>query len=314
MVGSMRGLLVVNPRATTTSTRVTDVIVNALSNEIDLQVTMTTHRGHGFELGRSARAQGLDVVITLGGDGVVNEVVNGLLEEGVGDDVRILATVPGGSGNVFSRALGLPLDPVEATGEIMEALRENRTRLIGLGLVNGRWFTSNAGIGLDAEIITAMEEQRSAGRTASPTRYLLTTLRQYFARTDRKHPALTVSSPAGVDEGVFMAIVQNTAPWTYFGSWPIDPCPQASFDTGLDVFALRRLRVASAVRAARRMLAHSTAGSTRDSIVVHHDLAEFTISCSRPMPMQVDGESTPEITSAMFSAVSGALRVVAHGK
>jgi diacylglycerol kinase family enzyme len=307
----MRGLLVVNPRATTTSTRVTDVIVNALSNEIDLQVTMTTHRGHGFELGRAARAQELDIVITLGGDGVVNEVVNGMLEDGVGADVPILATVPGGSGNVFARALGIPVDAVEATGEIMEAIRMNRTRTIGLGQVNGRWFTSNAGVGLDAEIIAAMEDQRSAGRTASPTRYLMTTLRQYFARTDRKNSALTLTTANGVDEGVFAAVVQNTAPWTYFGPWPIDPCPQASFDTGLDVFALRKLRVISAMRAARRMLAHSTAGSTKDSIVVRHDLEEFTVTCSRPMPMQVDGESTPEVTTAQFRAVPAALRVVA---
>ncbi len=307
----MRGLLVVNPRATTTSTRVTDVIVNALSNELDLQVTMTTHRGHGFELGRAARSQGLDIVITLGGDGVVNEVVNGMLEEGVGPDVPILATVPGGSGNVFARALGFPLDPVEATGEIMEAIRAGHTRTIGLGQVNGRWFTSNAGVGLDAEIISAMEEQRSAGRTASPTRYLMTTLRQYFARTDRKNPALTLASAKGIDEGVFLAVVQNTAPWTYFGSWPIDPCPQASFDSGLDVFALRKLRVVSAMRAARRMLAHSTAGSTKESIIVHHDLDSFTITCTRPMPMQVDGESTPEVSVAEFRSVSAALRVIA---
>ena len=119
MVGSMRGLLVVNPRATTTSARVTDVIVNALSHELDLQVTMTTHRGHGFELGRAARAQGLDIVITLGGDGVVNEVVNGMLEEGIGETVPILATVPGGSGNVFARALGIPVD----AGDVQLGLR-----------------------------------------------------------------------------------------------------------------------------------------------------------------------------------------------
>ena len=307
----MRGLLVVNPRATTTSARVTDVIVNALSHELDLQVTMTTHRGHGFELGRAARTQGLDIVITLGGDGVVNEVVNGMLEEGVGDNVPILATVPGGSGNVFARALGIPVDAVEATGEIMEAIRANRTRTIGLGRVNGRWFTSNAGVGLDAEIITAMEEQRSAGRTASPTRYLTTFLRQYFARTDRKNPALTLTSAKGVNEGVFAVVVQNTAPWTYFGSWPIDPCPQASFDTGLDVFALRDLGLFAAARAARRMLARSNAGSTKESIVVSHDLEAFTITCSRPMPMQVDGESTPEVTEAVFVSVPDALRVIA---
>ena len=56
------------------------VIVNGLSNELDLDVTVTTHKGHGIVLGELALAQGLDIVITLGGDGVVNEVVNGIIK------------------------------------------------------------------------------------------------------------------------------------------------------------------------------------------------------------------------------------------
>ena len=79
----MRGLLIVNPRATTTSPRVTDVLVQALSNELDLEVTVTTHKGHGIAIGERARAEGLDIVVTLGGDGVIHEVVNGLLTNGV---------------------------------------------------------------------------------------------------------------------------------------------------------------------------------------------------------------------------------------
>ena len=102
----MRGLLIVNPRATTTSPRVTDVLVQALSNELDLEVTVTTHKGHGIAIGERARAEGLDIVVTLGGDGVIHEVVNGLLTNGVHADLPRLATVPGGSGNVFARALG----------------------------------------------------------------------------------------------------------------------------------------------------------------------------------------------------------------
>ena len=60
----MRGLLVVNPHATTTSPRVTDVLVQALSRELDLEVTVTTHKGHGIEIGNRARIEGLDIVVT----------------------------------------------------------------------------------------------------------------------------------------------------------------------------------------------------------------------------------------------------------
>ena len=80
----MRALLVVNPKATTTSERSRDVLVRALRTEIDLHVEVTRRRGHGAELARQAVAQGLDVVVALGGDGTVNEVVNGLLAAGNG--------------------------------------------------------------------------------------------------------------------------------------------------------------------------------------------------------------------------------------
>ncbi|MUH44979.1 MAG: diacylglycerol kinase family lipid kinase, partial [Actinobacteria bacterium] len=259
----MRGLLLVNPRATTTSPRVTDVLVHALSDQLDLDVTFTTHKGHGIALGQRARQEGLDIVVTLGGDGLIHEVVNGILSDGVAPGLPRLATVPGGSGNVFARALGLPADPVEATGQLLDAIRAGRTRRIGLGRAGERWFIVNAGVGLDAEVIEAMERQRTAGHTATPVRYLGTVLRQLFWGTDRRHPRLTVEK-AGSEpiQEVFQVIVQNTSPWTYFGTWPIEPCPNASFDTGLDLFVLRSLGTPNTLRAASRMILHAKGGST----------------------------------------------------
>lgn len=309
----MRGLLIINPRATTTSTRVTDVLVHAFADEIDLQVTMTTHRGHAETLGAQARADRLDVVITLGGDGVIHEVVNGMLAEGPGPDVPILATIPGGSGNVFARALGLPLDPVEAAGQILDGLREQRTRRIGVGHVridddNPVWFIANAGIGIDAEIIESMEQQRSKGKIATPLRYLQTAVRQVLIDTDRRHPRLTLSRvglPPVTD--VHVAIVQNTAPWTFFGSRPIDPCPLARFDTGLDLFALRSMAIPNVLRAAGRMIVNAAAGSAGSSVLVWHDQSEFTITADPATPMQIDGESMGRIRIAQFQSVPDAL-------
>ena len=311
----VRGLLVVNPRATTTSPRVVDVIVAAFSAELDLDVTVTTHKGHGILLGERAREEQLDIVVTLGGDGVVNEVVNGLLLDGPGEGIPLLATVPGGSANVFARSLGLPNDAVEATGLLLERIREGRHRRISAGTANGRWFLANAGLGIDAEIIAAMEQHRKAGRTATPTRYLTTTLNAFFRGTNRKEPALTLTRPIDEHqveriEGVFLAFVQNTSPWTYLGTLPINPLPDASFDTGLDVFALRRMAVPTALVAARRLLTSTAGGSARGGILVWHDQERFTLTAQRPVALQIDGEGIGDTTEVVFVSHHDALRVV----
>src|SRR3954462_4497578 len=129
----MRALVVVNPAATATTPKGRDVLVRALASELKVDAVETEHRGHGRELGRRAVEDGVDVVVTLGGDGTVNEVVNGLLEHGPAPHLPVLAVVPGGSTNVFARALGRSRDPVEATSEILDSLRAGHTRLVSLG-------------------------------------------------------------------------------------------------------------------------------------------------------------------------------------
>jgi diacylglycerol kinase family enzyme len=310
-----------NPHATTTSPRVMDVLAHALADEIDLRTIRTEHRGHAEEIARAARADGADLVCVLGGDGTVNEAINGLLAGGPDPGGPVLAIIPGGSANVAARALGLPVDPVEATGEILQALREGRRRVIGLSTIavtpwDGaprppRWFIANAGLGLDAEIIAAMETARKEGHEATPGRYLATTLRQFFWGTDRRDPALTIQLDHDTINGVFIAIVQNTAPWTYLGALPIQPCPDASFDTGIDLFAVRRMSVGAALRLARRMIAGSRAGSTGRSLTVAHDLTRVAVNASRPVALQVDGEGLGEVRRVEFASAPSALSVIA---
>lgn len=317
----MRGLLVVNPQATSTSPRASEVIVSALSSQLDLEVVPTTHRGHARELGARARHEHYDIVVTFGGDGTINEVANGMLGHGFSSrsDLPLLAPVPGGSANVFARALGLPRDPVEAAGEILASLAIGSTRAISVGSADyvgsdgspaRRWFLANAGLGIDAGVIDAMEAHRAAGRTATPGRYLRTTVKQFFTGGQRSTPRLTLERGETVIDGVYWAIVQNTSPWTYLGSIPVDACPDASFDTGLDVFALRRMGLLTAARAGRRLLAGSHAGSTRRSITVWHDTAEVVIRADPPTAMQADGEGLGVVVRASLRSHPEALTTV----
>ncbi|MBO0805394.1 MAG: acylglycerol kinase family protein, partial [Nocardiopsaceae bacterium] len=126
----MRALLIVNPRATSISGPAIDRVVRELGADCDLDTALTRYRGHARELAAAAGDYGL--VVPLGGDGTVNEVVNGLMDGGGGP---ALAPVPGGGANVFARTLGLPPDPVLAARQIAAAVAANRSRVIGLGHV-----------------------------------------------------------------------------------------------------------------------------------------------------------------------------------
>jgi diacylglycerol kinase family enzyme len=312
----MRALLVVNPAATTTSARTREVLASALETDLKLDVAHTRHRSHAAELARDARADGLDLVVVLGGDGTVNEVVNGLLAEGPGPDVPALAVVPGGGTNVFSRALGVPRDPVEATGALLDALREHRRRSIGLGLAGDRWFTFNAGMGWDAEVVARVDRRRLARRTDRHTTahdYVRAAAEQFFLHTDRRHPSICLELPDHEPVRLHMAIVANTAPWTYLGDRPLLTSPDASFDAGLDLYALTRLRTVGTLGEVRRLLrGRPTPERPGPRTLVHreHDLPELTLRASRPVAAQVDGEALGDLETLTFRSVPNALRVV----
>ncbi|MDQ1705294.1 MAG: hypothetical protein QOF18_1660 [Frankiaceae bacterium] len=305
----MRALLVVNPKATTASARGRDVLARALASDLKLDLVETQRRNHAIEIGARAVDEAYDLVVVLGGDGTVNEVVNGLLRDGPRTDQPALAVVPGGSTNVFHRALDIPRDPVEATGSLLDAIREGRSRWIGLGKADQRWFTFTAGLGLDADAVRGVERARGKGKAPTPMRFAITALRRFLAGTDRRHPALTLERPGEEPvSGLFLGIVGNTAPWTYFGSRPIVLTPGASFDRGLDLVALRRMRTLGTLWAASRMLTEK--GISGRSTVVFEDLHQFRLVADRPMHLQVDGDYLGERESVRFESVPAALRVI----
>ncbi|MGW1049719.1 diacylglycerol/lipid kinase family protein [Streptomyces sp. NPDC001118] len=321
----MRALLVVNPAATTTSARRRDVLIHALASEMKLEAVTTEYRGHARDLGRQAAdSDDIDLVVALGGDGTVNEVVNGLLHAGPDPDrLPGFAVVPGGSTNVFARALGLPNDPVEATGALLDALREGSERFVGLGLTSGtpgtideavpdRWFTFNAGLGFDAGVVGRVEQQRERGKKSTHALYVRQVIRQYLGEPNRRHGSITLERP-GADpiSDLVVAIISNTSPWTYFGNRPMYTSPKASFDTGVDILGLRRLSTAAVARYGTQLLTSSPErGPHGRHVVSLHDQDQFTLHSKAPLPLQMDGDHLGLRTSVTFTGVRRALRVI----
>lgn len=318
----MRALLVVNHRATTTSRRSRDVLVRALGSELQIETGYTAHRGHATALAQRAAESGTDLVAVHAGDGTVNEIVNGLMAVGAtAADRPALAVVPGGSTNVFARALGLPRDWAEAAGILLEALRESRSRTIGLGLADDRYFTFCAGLGLDAAVVRRVEQARLRGRVSTPGLYVRSTAGQLLRHRDRHWPTITLEhtledtlEDAAGDapertEQLAAVVVQNTAPWTYLGDRPIDPNPDASFDLGLDVLAVRALRVPTAARTFSQMLVRGQAPHGKQ-VLRWHDLSGLSLHASSPLPFQLDGDYLGERQKVQLTAVPQAIRVV----
>ncbi|MFC4493646.1 diacylglycerol/lipid kinase family protein [Streptomyces ovatisporus] len=322
----MRALLVVNPVATTTSLRTRDVITHALASDLKLDVATTESRGHARELARLAAQNGeTELVIGLGGDGTVNEIVNGLLHEGP-DPERLprLAVVPGGSTNVFARALGLPNDAVEATGALLNAIETRRERTIGLGLASGvpgtddagvqpRWFTFCAGFGFDAGVVGRVEQQRERGKRSTHALYVRQVLRQFLKEQHRSQGTITLEREGEQPvEDLVLSIVCNTAPWTYLGNKPVYAAPRASFDTALDVLGLSRLTSLAVGRYGTQLLTSSPRRGPRGRhAVTLHDLKDFTLHSQAPLPFQMDGDHLGVRTSVNFTGVRRALRVIA---
>lgn len=125
-------------------------------------VNLTEGPGEATRLARLACDEGLDAVFVVGGDGTINEVVNGL----AGTPVA-MGVLPAGTGNAWAKQLGLPTRSPLHWMPLVDAVKvlvPGAVRQIDVGRSNGRYFLQWTGIGLDAEVTYAMEPRTRVQR------------------------------------------------------------------------------------------------------------------------------------------------------
>jgi diacylglycerol kinase family enzyme len=327
----VQGVLIVNRHATSMTGTLIDLAVRSLAGLVDLDVERTEYRGHARELAAAARGE---LIIVLGGDGSINEVVNGVMSregagpggdgagpggdgagpggDGASGGRPLIAVVPGGGANVLARALGLPVDAAAAIRRVREVIAAGRYRTIGLGLAGDRYFTFSAGLGFDAEVVGEVDRLRAEGRRESASLFLRTIVRHLYRGTDRRRPALTLERDGQPPIGdLFMTIITNRSPWTYFRDRPLLPVPNPDFNSGLDVLALRRLRMTTILSAVGQMAyVRNRPARGRDLLSVLGS-ESLTLRSARPIAFQVDGEYLGETEALKFQFVPHALHVVA---
>jgi diacylglycerol kinase family enzyme len=305
-------LLIANPHAAGVTEGRRELVAEALSRRARLDVVVTEHAGHGREIAARA-ADSHDLIITLGGDGTINEAVNGL---GAGSPVAIFP-LPGGSANVLAKMLGIPGELVDATGVLLGALRDRQVRVIDLAAVNGRLFTFCSGIGLDAAVVERVDARPAAKRRLGPWFFAATAVGTFARRYARGAvPRLALEDGTGTRLEGLTAVIQNGRPYTYFGARPIELSRHAHLQSGsLAGAVLTGVSPLAAPALASRALTPGRAIAEDPRVAEIAPARELTVRAAtgEELPLHVDGDFIGRVREARYKVLPRALRVLGAG-
>jgi diacylglycerol kinase family enzyme len=302
-----RALVVVNPYATTVSDRLRSLVVHALSARYEVDAIDTQSPGHATEICREGAWEGYDVVIAFGGDGTVNEVVNGL----AGSPTPVTC-LPGGRTNVYCKLLGIPGEIVDATEHLLRMADAWRTRLVDVGVVNDRRFAFSSGVGLDANVVAQVDAHPGLKSRLGASYFVYTALGTFAGRYVLRPPRL-VATVNGTEVPGVTAVIQNAEHYTYFNDSPVDVAEGAGLDTAeLAGVVLGRANLIDVPSILIRMLARRPALIGHPQIRVLGGFTELDLRSvdGRPIPLHVDGDYIGDVTDAHFEIRPRGLSVV----
>ena len=216
---------------------------------------------------------------------------------------------------MFARALGISPDPIEATNQLIDLLGEHRRtkswRRIGLMDCGERWAVFTAGMGVDGDVVAAVEAQRDKGRKVTAARYIRVAVREMLASA-RKEPSLTLHLPdRDPVSGVHFAFVSNSSPWTYANTRPVWTNPTTTFETGLGRFRDDQHECLGEPAAGRGRCCRSKPKIRAKHLIRDDDLAWVRVTSDTPVACQIDGDYLGLRDDMTFRAVPEALGVVA---
>ncbi len=256
------------------------------------RVYFTLKAGDGTGLAARACDEGAEVVVAVGGDGTLKEVLNGL-----DLDKNILGVIPAGTGNGFIRSLSIPLQWKKA----FQGLNHWNPRRIDIGRFNNELFLNSAGIGLDGAVAEAASSRYKRFKGYLAHTFALMDQAPAF---NRFKCMVRCNGLQFEDDQTLIALVANGR---YYGG-KLCIAPQASVDDGyLDLLLIRKRSIpeliATGVRVAVRKHLSSRA-------VIKMQGHNFYIRTSRELPLQIDGDVT-FTDSFKVAIIPSGLRVLA---
>lgn len=293
-------LLIVNPAARHGVTReLIPVITSLLQGQLEYDLVITDRPGHATETAAGARGYG--TAAAVGGDGTVNEVLNGLMRI-PREDRPALALLPTGSGNDYRRTLGISTELATAVRQLIGGVRATRD----VGLVNETYFANSVAVGLDARV-TAKAIELKATTGWSGIALYLRALMSVMLRSYHSHQ-LRVSFDGGptVERDVLLIAATNGP--TYGGGFRITPHARAD-DGVLDTCVIDRVSLPGALARFPFVVA-GRHGWMRPVTLERH--SSLLIVSSVPVESQIDGEVTLASTY-QISVLPDALDVIVPG-
>lgn len=300
-----RLLLIANPSASAFTGGMHRRVVNELETAFEVVPAWPSGPDGARQLAAEAAFDGFDVVVAMGGDGVVHHVTNGIARTRTA-----LGIVPVGTTNVVARIVGLPTKPAKAaqtlvTAEVSE-MEVAHLATDSLGGARSEFAVFAAGIGYDAEMVHIAEQRPASKYYFGSIHYARSAATALLSRLRTRAPNLRVDCDGERVDAVSV-MVQVHDPFTYFGRMPLRLSPSAG--PGLTVLAIESLALPRALS----VLARASSGRDLTRIPgmhVWHDPTKLVIEAEPRSRFQADGELLGSADWLEVTLVPDGLRVL----
>jgi len=293
----MRIKLIVNPASGGESALDHLPALNARLRQVgEVDIVLTTGEGDGAEAGRRAVVEGYEQVFVAGGDGTVNEVVNGVAQVDGGFERIVLGILPLGTGNDFATAIGVPAEPEAA----VDAVLRGTVRAIDVGRVNGRCFLNISAGGFIADVSDAV---RPGLKTVLGKLAYLIGGAQVLLTHEPLEARLTNGAEPARDVSLLAFAVCNSR---LIGGGRLI-APHAVIDDGwLDVCLIHEMPTIDFIALLRRV---SSGDHVEDDRVTYFRTQALDLAFGRDVRLNTDGQVL-EAARCRYDLLPGAARVL----
>lgn len=289
----MKLLIIANPKAGRgkAQTIIPKVEQYLEENNLDFQLLLTKYQGDAADLAEKGIKDKVDLIGIIGGDGTVNEVVNGVRETDIP-----LAIIPAGSGNDFSRSVGIPNNFIDA----WQTLLKGKIKKVDLGLVNNRYFVNIFGMGIDTETIKEMNKM--SGILKGELMYFWGIIKALIKFNP--HKIKLIFKGQEIKENILTIAVANGK---YYGG-RVKIAPHAEIDDGF--FDICVIKSMNKWRALSNLIKVYKGTHLKLPEVAIYNTDEILIESSKPILAQADGELLEDNQSFLIKILPGKLNIL----